>query len=66
MLCLITALITLILTLFFDGTLSNHLIDVGIDKDLVGYFFGILALVYALSAPIVAAAARKFPIPYIT
>jgi hypothetical protein len=41
MLCLITAVVTLILTLFFDGTLSNHLIDIGVDKDLVGYFFGV-------------------------
>jgi Major Facilitator Superfamily len=38
MLSLIAAIITLILTLFFDGTLANHLIDIGIDESLVGKF----------------------------
>jgi hypothetical protein len=66
MLCLITAMITLILTLFYDGTLSNHLIQIGVNQELVGYFFGLMALIYALSAPVVAIAARKFPAPYIT
>ena len=66
MLGLLAAVILLILSLFFDGTLSNHLIDIGVDKELVGFFFGAQAMVYALSSPLVAFAARKLPSPFIT
>lgn len=66
MLSLVSAVITLILTLFFDGILANHLIAIGIDESLVGYLFGSIALVYAFSSPIVSILARKMPTRYIT
>lgn len=66
MLSLIAAVIALILTLFFDGTLANHLIDINVNKDLVGYMFGFIALVYAFSSPLIAYLARVMPTKYIT
>lgn len=33
---LASAVVTLILTLFFDGILSNHLIDIGVNPKYVG------------------------------
>ena len=74
---LVSAIVALILTLFFDGILSNHLIEIGVPSNLVGksflhnnflvgYLFGLVALVYALSSPLIGFLARKFPTRYIT
>ena len=66
LLSLIAAVITLILTLFFDGTLANHLIDIGVDESYVGYFFGLIAVIYAFSSPFVGLLAKIVPTMYIT
>ena len=76
---LVSAIVALILTLFFDGILSNHLIEIGVPSNLVGksifhyanllfigYLFGLVALVYALSSPLIGFLAREFPTRYIT
>lgn len=51
---LMSACVAMILMFFFDSILSDHLIkDLLIPKGDIGYFFGLICLAYALSAPLV-------------
>jgi len=63
---LLSAITILILTLFFDAIISPHFEKIGISKDIIGYLFGALALSYSLFSPIIAFAAKRVPVRYIT
>ena len=65
-LSLISAVTILILTLFFDAIISPHFVYIGISKDIIGYLFGALALSYSLLSPLIAFAAKRIPVRYIT
>jgi predicted MFS family arabinose efflux permease len=65
-LSLISAVSILILTLFFDAIISPHFEYIGISKDVIGYLFGALALSYSLFSPLIAFAAKRIPVRYIT
>lgn len=66
LLALVSAVVSLIFTLFFDGILANHLIIIGVSPNLIGYFFGIIALVFAISSPLIGLLSRVMPTRYIT
>ena len=66
MLSLISAVSILVMTLFYDGIVAPHFLQIGISKDLIGYLFGSQALLYTTFSPIVGLLAKKIPVRYIT
>ena len=65
-LSLLSAVVILVLTLFYDGIVAPRFVHIGIGKDTIGFLFGGVALLYSLFSPIVGILAKKFPVRYIT
>eukprot|EP00347_Sterkiella_histriomuscorum_P005636 403355840 len=66
MMASISSIFAMIFMLFYDTILSDQLIEVGLDKNLVGYLFALICLVYTLCSPIVGHFSQKIKKIYIT
>jgi len=48
-----SGMIGVIFMFFYDSILTEHLVNIGIDKGETGYFFGLVSFIYAVSSLII-------------
>lgn len=66
MFALMSACVAMIFMFFFDSILSDHIVkDLSMETD-IGYFFGLICLAYAISAPIVTLLCRYIKRRYVS
>eukprot|EP00347_Sterkiella_histriomuscorum_P004444 403360434 len=66
MMASISSIFAMIFMLFYDTILSDQLLEIGVSKNLVGYMFGLMSLIYTLSSPIAGWLCQKLKKIYIT
>ena len=58
--------IGVIFMFFYDSILTEHLVNIGIDKGETGFFFGLVSLVYALSSLLIGLLCKYIKRRYLT
>ncbi len=61
-----SAMLAMILMLFYDTIYSNYLISIHVSEDYIGYFFAVGCGVYSISAPFVGYISKFVPKVYLT
>lgn len=49
----LSGMIGVIFMFFYDSILTEHLVNIGVDKGETGYFFGLVSFIYAVSSLII-------------
>lgn len=63
----LSAMVSMVLMFFFESILSDHLIvDIKVSDNDIGYFFGVICLVYAISAPLIGWLCRNVKRRYVS